>query len=169
MSCHTASFYRSGIFHPDRVSMTKEKAASRPRHWSPESVPHNQRVMSTSGLQERHQPSSYSSPVSMLAGALRGGDAGSKMTGPSHKSQDTIMYTEPVLNLCEPLFFICKVEIKYSPHMVALRIRSDKLCKAGFGQPLSRRTGVCQCPQRRPAISNRRDDGGGRQKPIIKF
>jgi len=54
------------------------------------------------------------------------------------------MYPEPVLNLCEPLFLICKVEIKYLPHMVALRINRDKLCKAGFEQHPSRQTGGCQ-------------------------
>lgn len=170
MSCHTASFYRSGILHPDRVSMTKEMAVSRPRHWSPDRVYHIIRESCRPrDCRRDSDPAIIPLPASMLAGALRGGDAGSKMTGPSHKSQDTIMYTEPVLNLCEPLFLICKVEIKYSPHMVALRIRSDKLCKAGFGQPLSRRTGVCQCPQRRLAISNRGDYGSCRQKPIIKF
>lgn len=97
------------------------------------------------------------------------GNAGMKMAGPSCKSQDTIMYTEPVLNLCEPLFLICKVEIKYLPHMVALRIKRDKLCKAGFEQHLSRQTGVHQCPQRRTEISSRESNSGSRYKPVIKI
>lgn len=134
MSCHTASFYRSGILHPERLYMTKEKAVPRHRHWTPDRVYHIFRESCRPlGCRRDTDPAIIPLPTSMLAGALRGGDAGSKMTGPSRKSQDTIMYTEPVLNLCEPLSLICKVEIKYSPHMVALRISRDKLCKAGFG------------------------------------
>lgn len=118
--------------------MTKEKAVSWQRHWSPDRVYHIIRESCRPrGFRRDTDPVIIPLPTSMLAGALRGGNAGSKMTGPSCKSQDTIMYTEPLLNLCEPLFLICKVEIKYSPHMVALRIRSDKLCKAGFGSLLA--------------------------------
>lgn len=40
-------------------------------------------------------------------------------------------------------FLICKVEIKQLPHIVALRIKGDKVCRVRFERHLNERRGAC--------------------------
>lgn len=61
---------------------------------------------------------------------------GYKSPNPLHDSEQSIIF----LSLS---FFICKVEIKQLPHLVALRIKGDKVCRVRFEQHLNEGIGVC--------------------------